>query len=442
MQASNSWESWGNSATPDDKSPDEAVGGRQGQIIESEFDDITGHEEVEAGRGINDTVDPLSILNEDAKPQIKVKQGFLSRIVGSFSDKTETVVTVLFVVKDVYRWYNYNLMTHALSAVDEPQITFSLIVWHDKLTYIKSSGAKRNVKKELLRESGITVSDFKRLNDSWYYFDDEFVREMQQLGFSKMYSLQLAADAIMFEHGLTPNQMLYFSNDNVFAARVVLYEDKVVEQSLFNSEDYAIQSIFAHLLTTNKIEVNERHVYECTFSDLVSASFLQPSWLLEERIFSLPIMPVNLALLALIGVGVVSVMTMQGAHLVMESNHQNRKHESQQALAQLQAQFDDLLNNKRPFIPQHLSINFDRFIENAREVYRVGLKIEGTTEFNGQEKYTTWWRNGQTPLVSFLNTSVPKNCEVITKVSGNGEMAYKEINCLYPTIFVGRFNPS
>jgi hypothetical protein len=163
---------------------------------------------------------------------------------------------------------------------------------------------------------------------------------------------------------------------------------------------------------------------------------------LEERIFKLPILPVNLTILALIGVSFVGIMSIKGVHLVMENNHQNRLNEQQQKYAQMQLEFDQKLDLRRSRIPQQLSINFARFIENARDVYREGLKVEGTTDFTGQEKFTTWWRNGQTPLTSFMNTNVPKNCEVITKVAGNGEMAYKEINCVYPASFVGRFNPS
>jgi hypothetical protein len=135
------------------------------------------------------------------------------------------------------------------------------------------------------------------------------------------------------------------------------------------------------------------------------------------------------------------IVLLQGTHMVIANNHSNLMNDKQTELMNLQTKFDQVHELKRSQIPVSLSINFDRFVTNARTLYQEGLKIEGTTDYTGTEHYTVWWLNGKTPLTSFINASKPEGCEVSTKVSGNGEMAYKEINCVYPTNFVGRFSP-
>lgn len=460
MQASNNpWESWGaaaasqnteNSArdTEQDTSVDDGVNDEPHPSDESTdsidyvvYDDNSQQVASEA-EAIDSVVIDSVVVNDEAVLATQPKKvGLFTKLKDSFSDKKENAISVLFVSKGVYRWYVYDVLSGKLNPVDDPVVTFKLLVWHDAFAFIKHDGNKRAVIKELIRERSVVVKDIKRVTSNWYYFPEDFIQEMRQMGFSKLFSLQLAADGLMEELNLEIVKMLYLSEQHIFAARIISHDDQVIEQTLFNSEEYAIKSIFTNLITTNKVSVDRKHVTEASIKQLIDRSLTLPFWLLEERILSLPIMPVNLSLIAGIGAAAFVIVLLQGTHMVIASNHGDLMNDKQAELLNLQTEFDRVHEVKKFQIPVSLSINFDRFVTNARTLYQPGLKIEGTTDYTGTEHYTAWWLNGKTPLTSFINASKPDGCEVNTKVSGNGEMAYKEINCVYPTNFVGRFSP-
>lgn len=365
---------------------------------------------------------------------------FLNKIKDSFLDKKEQYVSVLFIAQGVYRWYLYEVAAGRLEAVEEPVITFTLLVWSDNFNYINHDGNKRAVVKELVRERSIVVKDVKKQGGNWYFYHEDFIEEMRQMGFSKLYSLQMAADALMDGQKLEVVKMLYMAEQDVFAARIISHEEQVIEQTLFNSEDYAIKTIFTNLVTSHKVIADQQHIMEVTLKQLADKAMLQAHWLLEERFLSLPILPVNLSLMAFIGVAAFGVVLLQGAQAVNSGLHQSQMNKKQTELQQLQARFDELHELKSAQIPVNLSLDMQRFIHNARTIYQQGLKVEGSTDYLGRESFTIWWLNGKTPLTSFINTSSIDNCDTQTKVAGNGEMAYKEISCVHPTNYPGRFN--
>lgn len=460
MQASNNpWESWGATAASQntdhsasdiaqDNSVEDGVkdGSRPSDELTDSNDYVASDDDSQQVASEAEAIDSVVIdsvvVNDEAVLATKPKKvGLFTKLKDSFSDKKESAISVLFVSKGVYRWYVYDVLSGKLNPVDDPVVTFKLLVWHDAFSFIKHDGNKRSVIKELIREKSVVVKDIKKVKSNWYYFPEDFIQEMRQIGFSKLFSLQLAADGLMEELKLELVKMIYLSEQQIFAARIISHDDLVVEQTLFNSEEYAIKSIFTSLITTNKVNVDRKHVTEVTIKQLIDRSLTLPFWLLEERILSLPIMPVNLSLLAGIGAAAFAIVLLQGTHLVIASSHSDLMNDKQTELMNLQTEFERVHDLKNLQIPVSLSINFDRFVTNARTLYQPGLKIEGTTDYTGNEHYTAWWLNGKTPLTSFINASKPEGCEVNTKVSGNGEMAYKEINCVYPTNFVGRFSP-
>jgi hypothetical protein len=429
MSEQNKWASWG----------DGEKEGLPPIQMENDTEAAHLHNNLSPDMGLvlvnEDAIAPSLPMSVDGKPKL------WKRLANAFMDKQEAFVTILFVINGVYRWYQYDTQTGDMSTLSDASVTFSLFVWHDKLSFVRSPDSARKVKKGLVRELGFNVSDIKNQADCWFYFPEEFVLEMQQMGFSKLYSLQMAADLKMSEHKLTPNQMIYFSTDLIFSARVLKFEDEVVEQILFNAEDYAIKSLFSTLITGHKIESTEAHVLEVGFAELVKQARLSEFWLLEERIFSLPILPVNLSIIGLMAISSMSVMSLQATHIYMASEHRSNIEDKTIKQQLVNTEIEKLLVEKNPYIPQQLSLNFERFIEHARLVHQPGLSVEGEANYTGREKYAVWWTNGKTPLISFLTIKSPDGCSVITKVSGNGEMAYKEIDCVHPTIFVGRFNP-
>lgn len=382
-----------------------------------------------------------AIINEDVRSLGNTKAGIAQKIIGAFSDKKETRVSLLFVTKSSYRWYVYDLAKNEIHPVDVPEKTFSVYVWHDLCAFIEHKGSVKAVKKELLREHSITVDDIKHFGNRWYYYNNDFMHEMRSMGYGKLYCLQAGADALMEQQGLTPSKMTFVADPNVFVARIELHDGAIEENTLFNAERYAIDSVFSHLITRHKIDMNEQHVYESTFNELIKTTYDLGGLLLEERLFSLPILPINLSIIAAIGAVVFIGMSIKGANLVLSHAHDSRMTDKQSQLAELNNVFTELLAQKEQFIPAQLSINLNQFINDAYAMYQPGLRIDGTTDFTGSATYTAWWINGVTPLSSFINTQQDNACSVKTKVSGNGELAFKEIVCVHPNEFVGRFNP-
>lgn len=359
--------------------------------------------------------------------------------ISSFFNKKEDVSSVLFVVNDIYRWYVFDRRTNELTPTNDPVITLNVYVWHDKIESLESKLAEHKIKKSLLRDNGIKVDKLKKESGKWYYLSNDFVKEMQMMGFSKLYSLQMMMDGIATDSAMEAPNVIYCMTSGVFAARVCNIEGKYFNQALFNAEESSVKAIFTHLLTTHKIDASNKHINLCDFKNIIVRTDKTAYWLLEDRIVGLPILPINSILIASIGLTTFYLMGLFAQSALIKESHKEKMNEMTINYESNQLDFEITLFEKRRHIAYSLSIDIEDIAEKASIIYEPGVKIGAIADHTGKTEYSLWWTNSVTPLVSFIDNKLPEGCSEELKVSGNAETAYKKINCLSARNYVGRY---